>query len=95
MGGYIETLREAGLDPAWVGGALFSIPGLLKPTSTAPRRLHAYICKDYITVSKGGEPLFFNSIHDMGSFKLNLGYIGAESIMPAWRSTGRARHRKD
>jgi hypothetical protein len=85
LSSYIEALSDAGLDPAWIGSALFSIPGLLKDlystgSTGQTGAVTAYICKEFISVSRAGMPLFFNSIHDMESLKLNLGYLASTAI---------------
>jgi hypothetical protein len=55
------------------------MPGLLKDIYKTDA-VTAYICKDFISVSRGGEPLFFNSIYGAEGLKLNIGYLVKEGI---------------
>jgi type II secretory pathway component PulL len=79
LSAYIDALSGVGLDPAWIGSTLFSMPGLLKDIYKTDA-VTAYICKDFISVSRSGKPLFFNSIYGVEALKLSLGYLAKEGI---------------
>jgi len=76
---YIGAFRAAGADPVWVGLAGFSIPYLLYELEKTPG-IVALIREDFISVSREGHPVFFNSYSGRGALGLSLKYLEAEGV---------------
>lgn len=79
LGEYLEAFAAVGIDPVWVGVTGFSIPGLLQELYPE-EGTKAFIGPGFISVSRQGRPLFFNSFSGAQGLKLNLSYLEAESI---------------
>jgi len=78
---YLEAFASLGVDPLWAGVTGFSIPRLLYELHpTGGEGTQAFLSADFISVSRGGKPLFFNSYSGAAGLKLNLSYLDAESI---------------
>ncbi|MBI1911425.1 MAG: hypothetical protein HYS21_05435 [Deltaproteobacteria bacterium] len=76
---YLEILNESGIDPAWVGSSLFSLPVLLKELYPLPG-IKAFIARDSLSVSEDGNPKFFKPIKRIDGIRLGLAYLDAENI---------------
>ncbi len=76
---YIEAFRASGADPVWIGVAGFSIPRLLYELEKTPGTV-ALIREDFISVSREGRPVFFNSYSGPGGLRLSLKYLEAEGV---------------
>lgn len=76
---YIGAFRASGADPVWVGVAGFSIPYLLHELEKTPGTV-ALIREDFISVSREGRPVFFNSYSGRGGLALSLKYLEAEGV---------------
>ena len=79
LAGYLEAFASLGVDPVWAGVTGFSIPRLLYELYPA-KGTQAFVSDDFISVSTGGKPLFFNSYSGLTGLRLNLSYLDAESI---------------
>lgn len=76
---YIEAFRASNADPVWIGVAGFSIPRLLRELDKTPGTV-ALIREDFISVSREGVPVFFNSYSGHGGEKLSFKYLEAEGV---------------
>lgn len=76
---YIEVLDSLGLDPAWAGSALFSIPGLLNDLYGSAGT-KAFISPDYVAAVKDGTAKFLNPLRRAEAVRLALTYLEGEDI---------------
>jgi len=77
--GLLATLNDFGLDPVWVGPALFTAPQIVR--DAAPQGVRAaLVTGDFISVSTDGAPLFLNVLNGPGGAGMSLSYLRAEGI---------------
>lgn len=79
--GWLDTLKDLKIDPVWIGSAYFSTPYLLDELYKGSG-ITCFICKDFISVSMDGKPVFLNPHKGEAGLRLNLSYLNAESITP-------------
>ena len=76
---YLEAFRAANADPVWVGVAGFSVPSFLYGLEKTPGTV-AFVREDFMSVSREGVPVFFNSYSGPGGLRLSLKYLEAEGV---------------
>jgi len=79
LAGYLDAFASLGIDPVWAGVAGLSMPRFLHDRCPA-EGAQAFIGDGFISISREGKPLFFNSYSGHAGLKLNLAYLDAEGI---------------
>lgn len=67
-----------GLDPVWVGPALFMAPGFMESLYGEGEGVQAFVTGDFISVTSGSTPTLFNYFKGTEGLALSLAYLKAE-----------------
>lgn len=76
---YMDMLRKHGLEPSWVGAALFSKDKLLRKLYTGDEGA-AFIDSDSLVVMHKGKPYLFKDIKDITELRLALASVEEDGI---------------
>lgn len=72
----LQALKESGVDPVWIGSALFAAPNLVSEQSGTS----LLIGPTFIAVASADGPTFYNSIAKNGNCSASIKYLEAEGI---------------
>lgn len=92
LGDLLDVLGSLGLDPVWVGPALFMAPSFEAALSRAAALsqaaalsgdgthggVRAFVTEDFISVTSDGSPILFNYFKGAEGLALSLAYLGSE-----------------
>lgn len=83
----LDTLKALGLDPVWVGPALFMAPHLMKELygidvgAGGVGGEATLITEDFLALSIGTSPVFFNTFEGREGLRLSAAYLSAEGLI--------------
>jgi len=77
--GYLETLRQLGIDPCWMGSALFAIPALAADLYGA-QGVKALLLPGSMAVMEGASPRLFKSTRRLDGVRLGASFLESEGL---------------
>lgn len=79
VSGYLETLRQLGIDPCWMGSGLFAIPALAADLYGADG-VKALLLPGAMAVMEGASPRLFKAARRLDGVRLGAAFLESEGL---------------